>query len=188
MILVRFQLQLKIGLQLQLQIVTVGEGRRTSAGPGRTIVTPQTLQTGTLLIDDELRHEAESIVSQGSGRPLEGLSVRVNGQLLEIPERLSELLIRVIERSAEGGTTVIETLPDEVTTTRAAHMIGISRPTLMRLIELGEIPARKVGSHTRLRSAEVLAFAAARDRARDEARAKAFAKLRALDEQLGVNW
>jgi len=151
-------------------------------------MSPATVSVGTILIDDELRHEAESLVGQASGRQIEGLSVRINGELLEIPERLSQLLIQVIERSAKGETTVIETLPEELTTTSAARMIGVSRPTLMTLVALGEIPARKVGSHTRLRTADVLTFTKAREAARDEARAVAFAKLRALDEHLGVNW
>lgn len=46
--------------------------------------------------------------------------------------------------------------PPEVTTSTAAAMLGVSRPTLMKLVKNGEIPAHKVGTHTRLRTDDVL--------------------------------
>lgn len=64
----------------------------------------------------------------------------------------------------------------------AAKMLGTSRPTLMKLIAEQKLPAHKVGSHTRLPAAVVLAFR--KDR-RDEQR-RAFGELRKLDEEIGI--
>lgn len=63
--------------------------------------------------------------------------------------------------------------PREVTTSTAAAMLGVSRPTLMKMVKDGLLPSRKVGTHTRLLSSDVLAAKKAR-RARERA---AFAAL-----------
>ncbi len=45
-----------------------------------------------------------------------------------------------------------------MTTTVAAQRIGISRPTLMKAIRSGDLPAHKVGSHFRIRTEDADAF------------------------------
>lgn len=66
---------------------------------------------------------------------------------------------------ARGETVTVGSRPAELTTTTtAAFELGVSRPTLMKMIRNGEIAARTVGTHTRVRAADV-------DRFRDERRA-----------------
>lgn len=144
-------------------------------------MTTALLSNRTFLVDDELRQAADSLVHRAFDRPLDGLSVTINGQLVPLPTRLSELLVHVIERTAEGGATVIESLPEELTTTVAANTLGISRPTLMRLVAMGELPSKKVGTHTRLMTADVFKL----KKARTAARQIAFEKLRALADEIG---
>lgn len=75
-----------------------------------------------------------------------------------VPIELARLLAHVIEGIAEGRTMTVGTLPREITTTVAAAQLGVSRPTLMKMVAAGELPAHKVGSHTRLLTEDVLAF------------------------------
>ena len=80
---------------------------------------------------------------------------------------------------ARGGAVTITSLPKEMTTTTAAAVLGVSRPTLMAMIREGRIPAHRVGSHHRLLADDVFAERSAR-RARERA---AFVDLQeALDE------
>jgi excisionase family DNA binding protein len=72
------------------------------------------------------------------------------------------------------------TLPDELTSTIAASMLGVSRSTLMKLHNEGEIDSRRVGSHHRFRTDEVLGLL---ERRRKTQR-RAFDALRELDEML----
>jgi excisionase family DNA binding protein len=56
-----------------------------------------------------------------------------------------------------------------MTTTVAADVIGVSRPTLVKMIDRGDIAAHRVGTHRRLRRDDVLAARAARRRVRQAA-------------------
>lgn len=90
-----------------------------------------------------------------------------------LPRELGVLLQEVIRAMASGATVTVMSTPAEITTSTAAAMLGISRPTLMKLIRDGAIPAHKVGTHTRLLTDDVTAAR----RARRERERVAFAAL-----------
>ena len=71
-------------------------------------------------------------------------------------------------------------LPEELTTTVAAKLLGVSQPTLMKMIDRGDIPAHKVMSEHRLKTSDVRAF----QKARLERQRVAFDELRTLDDEL----
>ncbi len=60
----------------------------------------------------------------------------------------------------------------------AAEILGISRPTLMKMVKEGTIPASRVGTHTRLQTDDVLS----KLRERRERERAAFEALRALED------
>ncbi|WP_230313547.1 helix-turn-helix domain-containing protein [Nakamurella alba] len=99
-----------------------------------------------------------------------------------MPSELSDLLRKILVAIAAGRTISVGPLQDELTTSAAAQMLGISRPTLMKLIRSNTIPAHKVGTHTRIRMADALAYR------RDQLQAQeyAFAELRAMEDELGL--
>ncbi len=72
-----------------------------------------------------------------------------------LPLRSVELILRVLDVTARGGTLSVTALPEELTTSTAAKILGISRPTLMKMIREGRIPAHEVGTHHRLRTEDV---------------------------------
>jgi excisionase family DNA binding protein len=140
-----------------------------------------------LAVDDKEIAEARSVtarVAEVTRTPTaaEFEIATQEGQVVPIPSALADLMQRVLDGVSRGATLVIQSLPRELTTTTAAKMLGISRPTLMKLIADKELPAHKVGSHTRLCTSDVNAF---RDRQR-EAQRRAFEELRNLDEELGI--
>jgi excisionase family DNA binding protein len=97
-----------------------------------------------------------------------------------LPPELSKLLWAALEAIASGKALAIHSLPPELTTTVAAEQLGVSRPTLMRMIRDGEIPAHREGSHHRLNTTDVLNA----KRERLARQRQAFNELRDLEDQL----
>lgn len=109
------------------------------------------------------------------------LSVESDGVPTTLPPELSHILAHIMRVLADGGSVTVGSLPKELTTTTAAELLDISRPTLMKMIEREEIPAHKVGSHTRLRTEDVVAAR----QARTDRQKKAFNELRQIERDLG---
>jgi len=54
-----------------------------------------------------------------------------------VPLELAWILKQVVSVVPAGGTVSIKSVPDAVTTTTAADMLDISRPTLVKLVRVG---------------------------------------------------
>lgn len=132
--------------------------------------TPAELDQAQQVVDDLGTHASPQLTMNRSG----------GDNLVEIPPELSAVIAQVLTVVARGGTVTVGSMPEELTTSTAAEQLGVSRPTLMKMIERGEIEARKVGSHTRLRSADVMLFR----KDRQARRRAAFEALRTLEDEL----
>lgn len=87
-----------------------------------------------------------------------GKTLCLDGRSLELTPELVGLLRGLLELLAQGEPVRILPLEAELTTQQAAEILGVSRPYLIRLLEEGKIPYRKVGSHRRVQAKEVLAY------------------------------
>lgn len=121
----------------------------------------------------EARRIADQVDSD-SERPL--FSVSAAGDRVALSEGLSDMVFAVVASLAREGSISIRSLSEELTTTTAASLLDISRPTLMQLIRDGQIPSHKKGTHHRLKAADVVDYM---KRRRDDQRA-AYDELREL--------
>ncbi|CAN7220214.1 helix-turn-helix domain-containing protein [Microbacterium foliorum] len=122
--------------------------------------------TPTTVVDDEIQDEAREAVRVLQDAEPERFVIRTNIGEITLPADLSSFLMGVVQRAATGDAIAIQSLPEELTTTTAAQRLGVSRPTLMKMIKRGELEAYKVGSHTRVKTSTVIEYARGRQDAR----------------------
>ena len=70
-----------------------------------------------------------------------------DGDRLVLPREIFEVLSSVVEAMARGQAVTIAPVYQLLTTQQAADLIGVSRPTFVRLLDGGEIPYERPGRH-----------------------------------------
>ncbi|WP_442948976.1 helix-turn-helix domain-containing protein [Nostoc sp.] len=115
--------------------------------------------------------EAESIKELErvlSVKDFQAKLVGANGEKINIPEPIYHVLLQVVHAMASGKAISIIPQQQELTTQQAAEHLNVSRPYLIKLLEQGEIPHIKVGSHRRVRFDDLMNYKQQRDVKRDQ--------------------
>jgi excisionase family DNA binding protein len=86
-----------------------------------------------------------------------------DGNMYALPPNLSSFLSRVLGELTAGNPITILESNAELTTMEAARMLSVSRQFLVQLLEQGQIPFHKVGTHRRVYSRDVLTYKTKRD-------------------------
>jgi excisionase family DNA binding protein len=88
------------------------------------------------------------------------------GDRVPVPADVHALLLRMLRLLQKGRAVSIIPYTRELTTKQAADLLGFSRQFLVRLLQQGNIPFHRAGTHRRLYLKDVLSFKASRDRGR----------------------
>ena len=115
---------------------------------------------------DALLRLLERVGRPGEGSPPVCRLVGPGGESIPIPNALFGLIERTAELLARGDAVSIVPIRRELTTQQAAEILSVSRQYFVRLLDTGEIPFRRTGTHRRVRSADLLAYKESRDRKR----------------------
>lgn len=105
-----------------------------------------------------------------------------DGTTVRLPKVAVDGLIEMLDAVAHGEDATVVRTSREVTTQQAATVLNVSRPTVVKLIDEGTVPARKVGSHRRILLTDLLAY---RDKVVAERRA-ALDEMTREAEELGL--
>lgn len=81
---------------------------------------------------------------------------------IELPEDIHRALKQVVTALLAGKAVTVAPHSMTLTSQQAADLLGVSRPTVKRLIEKNELAAQRVGTRHRLRLDDVLAYREAR--------------------------
>ena len=120
-------------------------------------------------IDDQTREEATEVTQEVHDRLIVGAVFRLDdGSEIVLPRNLSDLMAFVLQGVTQGDLR-IQSIPDELTTRTASELLGVSRPTLMKMVKDGLVPSHRVGSHHRFRFADIAELRAKREAQRSEA-------------------
>jgi excisionase family DNA binding protein len=80
------------------------------------------------------------------------------GEYINIPKKAFSLLEAIITGMSEGKSITLIPSDSEVSTQQAADMLNVSRPHLVKLLESGKIPFKKVGSHRRILLEDLISY------------------------------
>lgn len=103
-----------------------------------------------IAIDSLKRFQSESNSIELTPEKGIKIKVRESGEFILIPQNALKLLSVILQNMAEGKSISIISSDAEISTQQAADMLNMSRPHLIKLLKLGEIPFKKVGSHRRI--------------------------------------
>lgn len=139
----------------------------------------------------------EMALARESGRALSAyLQMRSQTQQIEIlddkgethavrmPVSALRLLVSVLSEIGDGNAVSIIPIHAELTTQEAADVLNVSRPYLIQLLEKGDIPFHKTGTHRRVRYQDVMSF---KERV-DADRRKSLDELAAQAQALGMGY
>jgi excisionase family DNA binding protein len=105
-----------------------------------------------------------------------------DGTATELPVEVFDVLRQVVEVMAAGKAVTVAPHNLLLTTQEAADLLGVSRPTLVRLLERGDIAFTRPNRHRRVRLVDILEY---QSRAAQD-RASALAAIVAASEDLGL--
>jgi len=95
--------------------------------------------------------------------------IGADGEKLELPDAVFRLLKDIVRNMQLGRAVVLIPENQQLTTQRAADLLGFSRPHLIKLLEAGELPYHKAGSHRRIYLRDIAAYRKRRDAERKQA-------------------
>lgn len=101
--------------------------------------------------------------------------ILADGTQYKIPQEFRSYLIEATKSISIGKDVELRVVKTELSTQDAANALNVSRPFLIKLLNRGEIPYRKVGTHRRIRKEDLETF-----QKKHEAKAK-----KALEQMMG---
>lgn len=124
-------------------------------------------------------HKIESLLENPNyGPKLIGLY----GEEIPLPGSMFLILRRIVFHLLEGRAVTIVPINKELTTQEAADILNVSRPYLVKLLEQGEIPFVKTGTHRRIRFSDLMRY----KKRRDAERHRKLTELTQMSQELGL--
>lgn len=106
----------------------------------------------------EKSHETLSQILEHFHSPMTEIEIEETKEKLQIPLRALELLNEILKAMSQGKPISIVPVATEVTTQKAAEILGCSRPHLVKLLESGKLDFVKVGRHRRIKFEDVVNY------------------------------
>jgi excisionase family DNA binding protein len=96
------------------------------------------------------------------------LVVTVGERKVTIPSSALKILVEILNQMAKGRAVTLIPIHAELTTQQAAELLNVSRPFLIKLLETGEVPFRKVGTRRKVKFQDLMNYKMKIDKAREQ--------------------
>lgn len=129
-----------------------GSSRAAASGDSRTYLPSPGSESET----QQFTKFLESLATAPGQRPA---LVGPHNEQIPLPKEAFDVLVQVYEAMQRGLAIQVAPLNAQLTTQEAANYLGISRPTLVKLLESGAIAYTKPGRHRYVRLDDLIAYA-----------------------------
>ncbi|MCH5690842.1 helix-turn-helix domain-containing protein [Niabella sp. W65] len=86
------------------------------------------------------------------------IEIEETGEKIKVPLKALKFLGQMLKAMSTGKMISLVPVATEVTTQRAAEMLGCSRPHIVKLLEKGDLDFIKVGKHRRIKFEDVVQY------------------------------
>jgi len=147
---------------------------------GNEVVTPSDADSA---LAKESSQRLAAHMGHAEGLRLE-LKTGTESEELVLPPSALRLLLGVLTEMGQGNAVTLTPIRAELTTQQAADLLNVSRPHLVKLLDEGAIPSRKVGTHRRVQLEDLLTY----KRDFQNRRHAALDELQALSQDLDMGY
>jgi len=131
-----------------------GEQEMAQLLNGNEVVTPSDADSA---LAKESSRRLAAHMGHADGLRLE-LKTNTTSEELVLPPSALRLLLGVLTEMGQGNAVTLTPIRAELTTQQAADLLNVSRPYLVKLLDEGAIPSRKVGTHRRVQLEDLLSY------------------------------
>lgn len=121
--------------------------------------------------------QAHEQAGRGAVEPRYFLAGTTPADRVELPPELYAALRQVVDALQRGFAVTVAPRTLTLTTQQAADLLGVSRPTVVKLLDEGKVPFERVGTHRRVLLPDLLAY-------REQRRAEQYAALEATSVEI----
>lgn len=136
----------------------------------------------TAFARESARLLAPSLASTNGTVRLRVEDPNTSNESVVVPTVAFKLLVKILNEMGDGNTVRVVAGHTELTTGDISEMLNVSRPYVIKLLDEGQIPSHRVGTHRRARLKDVLDY-------RDEhytARKAILDHMSSIDQELGL--
>lgn len=127
----------------------------TSASLSRQTYLPGSNDQLARVYDFFAAHEE---AGRGRPQPRYWLAGGEHGDHVELPPEVYRVLRQVVEAMRASLAVTVIPQAQTLTTQQAADLLGVSRPTVIKLLDEGKVPFERVGTHRRVLLRDLLEY------------------------------